>query len=142
LRRRWERKAKGYIKKKRGTFDHPRDLLKGLKDLAWKYAGPVRAEGSLREGLNRLASLEKRIEAVYPATLKDLFKKRDLENVAILLKAILKGSLLRMESRGSFFRRDFPDQDDEHWQKNTSYHVEKGEIKITHQPVQLDDGRS
>jgi fumarate reductase (CoM/CoB) subunit A len=136
LKRRWERKVKGYIRKKRGTFDHPRELLKSLKDLAWKYAGPVREEGSLREGLDRLASLEKRIEAVYPATLKDLFKKRDLENVTILLKAILKGSLLRGESRGSFFRKDFPNQDDQNWTKNTCYHLEKGELKITHQPVE------
>jgi succinate dehydrogenase flavoprotein subunit len=83
-----------------------------------------------------LASIEKRIEKVYPATLKDLFKKRDLENVALLLKAILMGSLLRRESRGSFFRKDFPEQDDTNWLKNTCYHLEKGELQITHRPIQ------
>jgi succinate dehydrogenase/fumarate reductase flavoprotein subunit len=81
-----------------------------------------------------LASIERRIERVYPATLKDLFKKRDLENVALLLKAILQGSLLRTESRGSFFRKDFPNQDDTNWLKNTRYHLEKGELKVTHRP--------
>jgi len=136
LRRRWERKAKGYIKSKRGTFDHPRNLLKELKDLAWKYAGPARGGDSLREGLDRLDSIEKIIERVYPATLKDLFKKRDLENVALLVKAILKGSLLRTESRGSFFRKDFPNQDDKNWMKNTCYRLEKGELRVTHQPIQ------
>jgi succinate dehydrogenase/fumarate reductase flavoprotein subunit len=134
LKRRWERKAKGYIKRKRGPFDHPRDLLKGLKDLAWKYAGPIREKGSLEEGLDRLAPIEERIERVYSATLRDLFKKRDLENAALLLKAILKGSLLRMESRGSFFRKDFPDQDDQNWMKNTCYRLEKGELQVTHRP--------
>jgi len=135
LKGRWERKAKGYLRRKRGTYDHPRDLLKDLKDLAWKYAGPVREKGSLEEGLDRLASIEKRIERVYPATLKDLFKKRDLENVALLLKAILKGSMLRTESRGSFSRKDFPYQDDQNWMKNTCYRLEKGELQITHHPV-------
>jgi succinate dehydrogenase/fumarate reductase flavoprotein subunit len=67
--------------------------------------------------------------------LKDLFKKRDLENVALLLNAILKGSLLRKESRGSFFREDFPDQDDQNWLKNTVYRLVKREIQITHRPV-------
>jgi len=129
--RRWERKASTYLKKRRGVFDHPRDLLKDLRDLAWRYAGPVREEESLRKGLERLASIEKRIERVYPATLKDLFKKRDLENTALLLKAILKGSLLREESRGSFFRKDFPNQDDQNWLKNTCYRLEKGEIEVT-----------
>jgi succinate dehydrogenase/fumarate reductase flavoprotein subunit len=136
LKRRWERKVKVYLKKKRGTFDHPKDLLKDLKDLVWKYAGPVREEGQLKEGLEHLASIEQRIDAVYPATLKDLFKKRDLDNIELLLRAILKGSSLRKESRGSFFRKDFPNQDDQNWLKNTCYHLEKEEIKITHRPCQ------
>lgn len=137
LKKRWEGKARAYIKKRRGSFDHPRDLLKDLKDLAWRYAGPAREEGSLKEGLDRLSSLEKRIERVYPDALKDLFKKRDLENAALLLKAILKGSLLRTESRGSFFRRDFPDQNDQNWLKNTCYRLTKGELQVTHRLAQI-----
>ena len=133
--RRWERKAGVYIKKRRGIFDHPKDILRALKDLAWKYAGPVREEDSLKEGLNRLASIEERIEKVYPATLGDLFRKRDLENMTLLLRAILRGSLLRTESRGSFFRKDFPNQDDGHWVKNTCYRLEKGDLHITHRPM-------
>jgi succinate dehydrogenase/fumarate reductase flavoprotein subunit len=133
--KKWDRKVQAYLRKRRGTFDPPGDLLQELKDLAWRYASPVREEESLKEGLGRLASVEKKIERVYPATLKDLFKKRDLENVALLLRAVLKGSLLRTESRGSFFRKDFPDQDDANWLKNTCYRLEKGELQITHRPV-------
>ena len=136
LMKKWDRKVRSYLRGRRGTFDPPKDLLKELKDLAWKYASPDREEESLREGLERLASVEKRIGEVYAATVKDLFGKRDLENVALLLRAILRGSLLRTESRGSFFRKDFPDQDDENWLKNTCYCLEKGELQITHRPVQ------
>ncbi len=135
LLKKWDRKVRSYLRKRRGAFEPPKDMLKDLKDLAWRYASPVREEESLKEGLDRLASIEKKIEKVYPATLKDLFKKRDLENVSLLLKAILKGSLLRAESRGSFFRKDFPDQDDTHWLKNTCYRLEKGELQITHRPI-------
>jgi len=133
--RRWERKVREYTRRKRGAFDHPKDLHKELKDLAWKYIGPVREEDSLKEGLDRLTALEKRIERVYPTPLKYLFKMRELENGALLLKAILKGSLLRKESRGSFFRKDFPNQDDPNWLKNTCYRLEKGEFQITHRPI-------
>jgi succinate dehydrogenase/fumarate reductase flavoprotein subunit len=133
--KKWDRRVRSYLRKKRGTFDQPRDLLKDLKDLAWRYASPIREEESLKEGLIRLASIGKRIEEVYPATLKDLFRKRDLENVALLLRAILKGSLLRKESRGAFFRNDFPDQDDQNWLKNTCYRLEKGEIEVIHRPI-------
>jgi fumarate reductase (CoM/CoB) subunit A len=135
--KKWERKVRFYIRKRRGPFDPPGNLLKNLKDLAWKYASPVREEESLKEGLDRLASIEKRIERVHAAAVKDLFRKRDIENVALLLKAILKGSLLRTESRGSFFRKDFRDQDDTNWLKNTCYRLEKGELQITHQPIKI-----
>lgn len=106
--------------------------MKELKDLTWRYAGPIRDEDSLRKGVARLATVEKKIEEIYPATLKDLFKKRDLENMALLLKALLKGSLLREESRGSFYRKDFPNQDDPNWLRNSSYRLNDGEIEITH----------
>jgi fumarate reductase (CoM/CoB) subunit A len=134
-RRRWERKAGAYIKKRRGIFEHPKDLLRALKDLAWKYAGPVREEAPLKEGLDRLSSIEERIERLYSATLEDLFRRRYLENMTLLLRAILEGSSLRTESRGSFFRKDFPNQDDEHWVRNTCYRLEKGELHITHRPT-------
>ena len=130
--KKWDRKVRSYLRKRRGTFDRPRDVLTELKNLAWKCAGPVREEESLKQGLDQLNSIRTRIEEVYPATLGDLFKRRDLENVALLLKAILEGSLLRRESRGTFFRKDFPDRDDQNWLKNTCYRIEKGELRITH----------
>jgi succinate dehydrogenase/fumarate reductase flavoprotein subunit len=132
--KRWERKAGEYLKKRRGVFDPPRNLLRDLKDVAWRYAGPVREEGPLNEGLNRLTALETKIERIYPATLKDLFQKRDLENTALLLKALLKGSLLRQESRGSFYRKDFPNQDDPNWLQNSRYLLVQGKLEVTHQP--------
>jgi succinate dehydrogenase/fumarate reductase flavoprotein subunit len=136
--KKWDRKVQSYLRKRRGTFEPPRDLLKELKDLAWRYASPERTGESLKEGLDRLAVLERRIAKVYPATVKDLFQRRNLENVALLLKAILKGSLLRRESRGSFFRQDFPDQDDSNWLKNTCYRLVKGELQIDHiEPGQM-----
>jgi succinate dehydrogenase/fumarate reductase flavoprotein subunit len=132
--RRWERKAHTFTQGKRGGIHPPVDLIRELKDLAWKYGGPARAEESLNEGLERLTSMEKRMERINPVTLKDFFRNRDLENAFLLLKAILRGSLLRTESRGSFFRRDFPDPDDKNWLKNTCYRLEKGELEITHRP--------
>lgn len=135
LLRKWDKKSKAYFKGKRGTFNRPADLMKELKALAWKYAGPVRDEELLKEGLEQLSSVEGRMERVYPHTLKDLFKKRDLENMSLLLKAILKGSLARKESRGAFYRRDFPHPDDTQWLKNTCYQLKGGEIQISHRSV-------
>jgi succinate dehydrogenase / fumarate reductase flavoprotein subunit len=123
------------VKRKRGGFDPAGELMKSLKDLAWKFAGPIREESSIKEGLDQLIALEKRVEGVYAATRKDLYRKKALENGTLVLKAILQGSLLRKESRGSFFRKDFPDQDDQNWMKNTCYRLVKGELQISHRPI-------
>jgi succinate dehydrogenase/fumarate reductase flavoprotein subunit len=73
----------------------------------------------LREGLDLLASVEERVERIYAGTVRDLFRKRELENAVLITKAILHGSLLREESRGAFCRKDFPHQDDHAWLKHT-----------------------
>jgi len=130
--KRWERRAENYMKRKRGAFDPAGELMKSLKDLAWKFAGPIREESLIKEGLDQLVALEKRIDRVYAAAQKDLFRKKELENGTLVLKAILQGSLPRKESRGSFFRKDFPGQDDQNWMKNTCYRLVKGELQITH----------
>ena len=135
----WERKANRYLKKRRGSFDRPQDLLRDLKNLAWKYIGPVREEGSLKEGLELLTALDAKIQKVYPATVNDLFRKKDLENVSLLIRAILKGSLHRTESRGAFYRKDYRNQDDENWLKNTCYRLKKTEIEITHRPATFQE---
>ncbi len=44
---------------------------------------------------------------------------RSLKDMVILAKVILKGGLLREESRGSHYRLDFPDRDDERFLKTT-----------------------
>jgi succinate dehydrogenase/fumarate reductase flavoprotein subunit len=134
---RWERRAREYLKKRKGAFKHSRDLYRDLKELTWKCAGPIRDEGSINEGIDRLAFLDEEIKGVYPATLPDLFRKRDLENMALLLKVLLKGSLLRQESRGSFCRKDFPDQDDPHWLKSSCYRLVNGDLLVTHRPLPL-----
>jgi len=137
--RRWDRRAGHYVKRKRGAFDSAAVLMQSLKDLAWRFAGPIREESSIKEGLDQLIALEKRVERVYAATQKDLFRKKELENGTLVLRAILQGSLLRKESRGSFFRKDFPDQDDQNWMKNTCYRLVKGELQVTLRPVKSAD---
>ncbi|MGQ9509397.1 MAG: FAD-binding protein [Thermodesulfobacteriota bacterium] len=132
--RRLEEKARDYTKKKKGPFDPPRDLIRELKVLAWKYGGVAREEEGLKRGLDHLAQFEKKIERISPERVRDLLDKRSLENMALLLKAILKGSLLRKESRGSFLRNDFPYRDDQNYLKHTCYQLKEGEIQLSHSP--------
>ncbi len=133
--RRWEEKARAYTRKKKGSFETPRDLLREFKIFAWKYGGPLREEEDLKTGLNLLSRFKKRIERISPESVNDLFHKRELENIALLTHAILLGSLLRKESRGSFLRKDFPDPDNQNWLKHTCYRLAGEDLQISHPPV-------
>jgi succinate dehydrogenase / fumarate reductase flavoprotein subunit len=50
---------------------------------------------------------------------------------------ITKGALLRNESRGSHFKPEFPNRDDEHWLKTTVASYHKEEPEITYEAVDL-----
>ena len=48
---------------------------------------------------------------------------------------IVKGALLRNESRGSHFKPEFPSRDDEHWLKTTIASYDKNEPLISFKSV-------
>ncbi|MBM3192227.1 MAG: succinate dehydrogenase flavoprotein subunit, partial [Chlamydiae bacterium] len=56
-----------------------------------------------------------------------------------LALAITKGALLRNEFRGSHFKPEFPQRDDEHWLKKTiaSYDARQDEPVITYEPIDI-----
>jgi succinate dehydrogenase/fumarate reductase flavoprotein subunit len=96
-----------------------RGLRTRIRETAWTYAGVVRSEKGLREGLAKVTELEIELRAMAPHTVHDKRLKGDLMGATFVLKAVLYASLSREESRGSFIREDFPDQDDLNWHKNS-----------------------
>ena len=50
---------------------------------------------------------------------------------------MLRGGIEREESRGAFFRSDFPDTDDEKWLKNIVYKQVDGGTVLEAVPVDL-----
>jgi len=57
------------------------------------------------------------------------------EGMVELALVIVKGALLRNESRGSHYKPEFPDRNDELWLKTTIAEYEKEEPKISYIPV-------
>jgi succinate dehydrogenase/fumarate reductase flavoprotein subunit len=55
-----------------------------------------------------------------------------------VLRAILQASLGRLESRGSFLRSDFADEDDGNWRRNSclSYDADKNAFTVKYLPVE------
>lgn len=100
---------------KRKGRTSPVEVGDEIRRVMYRHAGPVKNSTSLQEGLRELDGLEAR-ESEYRCSRAE--ELRDgLETKAMLLagRAIMKAALLRTESRGGFYRLDFPHRNDREW---------------------------
>ncbi len=109
-------------------------IRRQIKETAWKYAGVVRSEDEMKEGLVKVKGLERELKGVVPKNISDKKLKYDLASAAFVLKSILTASLSREESRGAFIREDFPHQDDLKWRKNSClvYDFQENNFHLNH----------
>jgi succinate dehydrogenase / fumarate reductase flavoprotein subunit len=91
-----------------------------LQEITWKFAGIFRNKPLLQEGLNQLKTLHKSLKLVAIKGKSLLWNNQlidYLETENLLLQAIvtIQSAILREESRGSHFREDFTEKDDNNW---------------------------
>ena len=117
----------------------PKDIRRKIQDLAWRCAGVLRRQESLREGLVELERLGPSIGGLPLLTAGDLRARHDLWSMNIVLKAILITSHARQESRGCFLREDFKDQDDIKWKKSSRIQLSKRSNSLFVDHICLDE---
>lgn len=84
------------------------------------YVGIFRQEADIKRAIEQVKELRRRVTAIGIGQKNFLFNNElvdrlELENMTLLAEAIATCALARQESRGSHFRRDFPERDDEKW---------------------------
>ncbi|MBW2138291.1 MAG: FAD-binding protein [Deltaproteobacteria bacterium] len=65
----------------------------------------------------------------------DLRKAHEVRNIMLGAEMQLRAALFRTESRGSFYREDYPRRDDENWLKWVMLKEEDGKMKLWTEPV-------
>jgi len=110
-------------------------LLREVQDLTWAHAGPIRNARSVREGLSRVSEMEGELAELEAAGRS--LELHEVKGSLLISKAILRASLERGESRGAFYRDDFPERDDRNWLKHIllSLDEETGDFIISHEPI-------
>ncbi len=90
-----------------------------MKSVMWRKAGLVRSEDQLKEARSDLDQIRDELSRVgcpggsaYNLVWMDIL---NMENYLEVSQAIVNGALARKESRGSHFRSDFPEKDDENF---------------------------
>jgi succinate dehydrogenase/fumarate reductase flavoprotein subunit len=112
-----------------------KNLFKEVQDLTWAHAGPIRDAKSLEEGLSKVSEIEKQLSG-----LEKEGKSVGLNEVKgslLVSKAIMRASLEREESRGAFYREDFPTHDDTNWLKNVLLKLDRetGDFVVSHRRI-------
>jgi succinate dehydrogenase/fumarate reductase flavoprotein subunit len=113
-----------------------RELLAGLRRLAWRKAGIVRQGPDMERGLEELAAWELDLAQAAQGP-GDQRWQEDLTAAALFLRCVLLAGLGRKESRGALLRTDHPQQDDAHWLRNSrlSWDGETENLALTYQPL-------
>ncbi len=119
------------------------EVKRELQNIAWRRAGVVREGESLKTALadidriNRgtLTDMASRAKAA-PYNLEWL-ECLQVENMTLILEMITRSSLLRQESRGAHFRKDFPEMDNQQWLSNTVIRKTGESMVVTKEPVAM-----
>jgi succinate dehydrogenase / fumarate reductase, flavoprotein subunit len=116
----------------------PQALTEELRDVMARHAGIVRNASLLEEGLERLASLRERSASldVRAGPTSDAFVVAlNLQFMLPVAETVLRGALLRRESRGAHYRDDAPDRDDERWRETILYRLDHDAIQLDTAPI-------
>jgi succinate dehydrogenase / fumarate reductase flavoprotein subunit len=115
-----------------------RPVQRDLRVAMWKYAGVVRNQKRLEQGLEKVAELN----AVMPRLdvrpsvegYQDLAHALDLRSSLLVAKTVLLSAIERRESRGAHQRSDYPAQDPD-LKVNFTIQLKDGELVMTEVPV-------
>ncbi len=107
-----------------------RHLMKSIKACAWDYFGVVRSDAGMLRGQRLISSLESELETICPVGNRDGLLHVEICSALLTLRCICEAGLLREESRGAFFREDFPERDDTHWQRNIGISLDQSEQRL------------
>jgi succinate dehydrogenase/fumarate reductase flavoprotein subunit len=90
-------------------------LIDELKAVMWDKVGIIREKNELEAALDHIC-------AHWPqatiTTTGQLITYLEFENMRLVAEMVSRAALVRNESRGSHFRTDFPEEDNDNWLKN------------------------
>lgn len=95
-------------------------LKEKLQRLMQQNVGIVRNRESLSQAMENILKMNEELHNVELSNNQLM----ELKNMLFLSSLVVKGALLREESRGAHFRSDFPANDNENWLKNIVFGVD------------------
>ncbi|MEE8109577.1 MAG: FAD-binding protein [bacterium] len=132
-------KIRAPLKRKSGSS--PIEIRKEIRRLSHLYLNAVRDGNYLKSTLEKIEEMKEQEKSVCTKN-PDLTKYNmewiealQTENLLTIMEMVARASMLREESRGAMFRRDFMDTNGENWLKNIIVYQEGKQMNFRTEPV-------
>jgi succinate dehydrogenase/fumarate reductase flavoprotein subunit len=90
-----------------------------IGQILWKEGGILRDRKQLEGALASLCRIrQERLPRINAETPKEILEKMEVENAIRVGEMITRSAIMREETRGAHFRKDFPKTDDQKWRGN------------------------
>jgi succinate dehydrogenase / fumarate reductase flavoprotein subunit len=118
------------------------DIKRELRKCMDVNVGVFRTGPELQQGLDKVVSLRKRFANINIGDSSlpyntNLYHALELDNLLDLAEVMVKGALIRTESRGGHARRDYTTRDDGNWLKHTLAFCTDQGPKLDYKPVTI-----
>jgi len=110
----------------------PGNLIQELKKTMWFNAGVIRNQQSLDRALEIV--MDQKDVPVLVSIPKNLIQCLEFKNMGLVAELICRSALERTESRGSHFRSDYPEENNQ-WLKNIQAQKTDTGVMLTKVPV-------
>lgn len=115
----WEPEKQAFLAALTGkTAVSVSDIRTRLGNLLTENVGIVRTGSGLKNALAEIGKLSEQLVGAGASDLKETAKLMHVKNMLVVAEIQAGASLLRRESRGVFYREDYPEPDDGLWLKN------------------------
>ncbi len=119
------------------------EVKRELQDMAWRRAGVIREGESLKTALVDIDRIKQKTLTDMASRAKETHFNPEwleclqVENITLILEMITRSALLRQESRGAHFRKDFPEMDSQQWLSSTVIRKTGESMAVTKEPVAM-----
>jgi succinate dehydrogenase / fumarate reductase flavoprotein subunit len=133
-------KVEGFLRQDSG--ENVFQILRRLKAIMSEKVGIFRRETDLSSAVEEIRELREAFDRSYLRSphlyyCQEFITFSEFDSMLDIAEVITLGALTRTETRGSHFRTDYPQRNDEDWLKHTLVTWKDGEPEIDYHPVRL-----
>jgi succinate dehydrogenase/fumarate reductase flavoprotein subunit len=113
-----------------------------LKDSLWGEGllGPIRNENKLKKAIEIIEeAIENKLPRMGAKDYHELARTIGLENELLYVELLARCALFREESRGSHYRDDYPERDDQNWLKWMVAKTDGKKIGVWAEPIPFEE---